>query len=132
MGYEELHHTADWSVRVWAEDLPQLFAESARAMNALSGLEIRPGTRVQRTFESSGPDPETLLVSFLSELIYLQEQDHLGFDQFEFGMLEAALSLTMEGGPVLRIEKAIKAVTWHEMHIERTSRGLESVIIFDV
>lgn len=132
MGFEEIQHTADWSVRVWGDDLPQLFAESARAMNALSGLEIGPGPRVERPFAASGDDPESLLVSFLSELIYLQEQENLGFDTFEFGALADTMSLAMQGGRIQRIDKAIKAVTWHELKIAAGSRGLETTLVFDV
>lgn len=33
-GFEELHHTADWSLRVWAGDRPALFEAAARRMNS--------------------------------------------------------------------------------------------------
>ena len=46
MGFEEISHTADWSARVWAPDLPSLFTEAARAMNSLSGTVI--GTSATR------------------------------------------------------------------------------------
>ena len=132
MGFEEVQHTADWSVRVWGSDLPDLFAESARATNALSGLAIGPGPRATRRFRAEGPDVESLLVSFLSELVYLAEQEALGFDTFEVGMPLPPLSLSMQGGPILRLDKAIKAVTWHDLKIVRTERGLETIIVFDV
>jgi len=132
MGFEEIPHTADWSVRVWADDLAGLFAESARAMNTLAGVVTGPGPRVQRTFESEGPDPESRLVAFLSDLIYYQEQESLAFDQFEFGMLAQRLSLTMVGAPIVSMDKPIKAVTWHNLKIEKTERGLETLIVFDV
>jgi SHS2 domain-containing protein len=38
----------------------------------------------------------------------------------------------MEGGPVDRVDKAIKAVTYHNLRIARTDRGLEATIVFDV
>src|SRR5512145_2314851 len=50
MGFEEIAHTADWSVRVWAPDLPSLFGEAARAMNSLAGTVIDTNPRVKRTF----------------------------------------------------------------------------------
>ncbi len=43
MGYEEIPHTADWSIRVWAEDLAGLLAESARGMNWLAGARVSRG-----------------------------------------------------------------------------------------
>lgn len=151
MGFEEISHTADWSVRVWAEDLPSLFAESARAMNTLAGVETGTslvlsrveGPRVKRVFESEGPDAESLLVAFLSELVYCQEQENLAFDLFELKVEEPALTGTavskgqtlkvkMVGAEILSMDKAIKAVTYHNLRIERTSRGLEVTLVFDV
>lgn len=132
MGFEELPHTADWSVRVWAEDLASLFVEAALAMNALSGTVAGQGRRLKRTFEAEAPDAESLLVAFLSELVYFQEQENLAFDRFELQIHERQLRVDMQGGPVERVDKAIKAVTYHNLRIERTDRGLEATIVFDV
>jgi SHS2 domain-containing protein len=153
MGFEEISHTADWSVRVWAQDLPSLFAESARAMNSLSGTRIGNGPRVKRTFESEAPDTESLLVAFLSELVYCQEQENLAFDRFELQVGEPALPLSstsgtivsgaavskgqtlnveMEGAQIASIDKAIKAVTYHNLQIKETELGFETTIVFDV
>jgi len=133
MGFEEIPHTADRSVRVWAQDLPSLLAESARAMNALAGTVTDPGPRLERAFASEGPDIESLLVAFLSELVYYQEQDHgLAFDTFDVRMSDQQLSVTMEGSQITSVDKAIKAVTYHNLKIEETSRGYEVVIVFDV
>jgi len=132
MGFEEISHTADWSVRVWAQDLPSLFAESVRAMNALAGTETGPGSRVKRKFESEGHDVESLLVAFLSELVYYQEQENLAFDAFDIQMSDQKISVTMEGAQITSVDKAIKAVTYHNLKVEETARGVEVVIVFDV
>ena len=132
MGFEEISHTADWSVHVWAGDLPSLFAESARAMNALAGTRITQGPRLQRSFEAEGPDAESLLVAFLSELVYYQEQENLAFDRFDLQVEDRALRVDMEGAPIETVDKAIKAVTYHNLKIVKTDRGLETAIVFDV
>ena len=133
MGFEEISHTADWSVRVWGQDLPSLFAESARAMNALAGTVTEPRPRLERMFESEGTDLESLLVAFLSELVYCQEQENLAFDTFELKFEGGQrLKAQMEGAPIASTDKAIKAVTYHNLKIEETSRGYEVIIVFDV
>jgi len=132
MGFEETPHSADWSVRVWAEDLSSLFAESARAMYALTGTEAAQTPRAKRTFESAGLDLESQLVAFLSELIYYQEQENLAFDTFEIQMSIDRISVTMLGAGITSLEKEIKAVTFHNLRIEETERGFEAMIIFDV
>ncbi len=143
MGFEEISHTADWSARVWAKDLPSLFAESARAMNSLAGTVIAQGSRVKRIFEAEDTDAESLLVAFLSELVYYQEQENLAFDKFEFEVKSVALigaampkgkrlKVEMEGGQIVSTDKAIKAVTYHNLKIEKTKRGVAITIVFDV
>jgi SHS2 domain-containing protein len=132
MGFEEISHTADWSVRVWAQDLPSLFVESARAMNSLSGTGISSGPRVQRTFEAEGRDTESLLVAFLSELVYCQEQENLAFNRFRIDVKGKKLNVEMEGAQIASIDKAIKAVTFHNLQIKETELGFETTIVFDV
>ena len=132
MGFEEISHTADWSARVWAPDLPSLFVEAARAMSSLSGTVIGNGTRVRRTFEIEGLDVESLLVAFLSELVYYQEQENLTFDVFDLKVAAQWLKVQMEGAPTASLEKAIKAVTYHNLNIAKTVEGFETTIVFDV
>ena len=132
MGFEEVSHTADWSARIWAEDLPALFKEAARAMNSLSGTVAGQGPRVQKTFQAEGPDAESLLVAFLSEVLYYQEQEGLAFDTFDLRVASQWLKVEMEGAQIAASEKAIKAVTYHNLKIEKTNRGLETTIVFDV
>ena len=132
MGFEEVSHTADWSARIWAGDLPTLFIEAARAMASLSGTTIGTGPRLTQTFEAEGPDAESLLVAFLSELLYYQEQENLAFDIFELRLASQWLKAQMEGAQIASSEKAIKAVTYHNLKIERTKEGFETTIVFDV
>jgi SHS2 domain-containing protein len=136
MPFEEIQHTADWSLRVWAKTLSELFAESARGMNALSGTRLAPGLKTDRTFESTASDIESLLVAFLSELVYAAEQEHLAFESFQVGELEGLdgwkLKVEMSGAPIESMDKAIKAVTYHNLQIRQTERGVEVEIVFDV
>ena len=140
MGFEEISHTADWSIRVWAQDLAGLLAESARGMNWLSGAELvlsategqAEAPRERRVFEANGQDEESLLIAFLSELVYYAEQENMGFDHFEIAIKNGNLKVEMEGAPLKSLGKAIKAVTWHKLEIQETARGLEVEIVFDV
>ena len=132
MGFEEISHTADWSARVWAADLPSLFTEAAQAMSSLSGMTIGSGSRVKRTFETEGSDVESLLVAFLSELVYYQEQENLAFDVFDVRVAAQWLKVQMEGAQIESVDKAIKAVTYHNLKIEKTVEGFETTVVFDV
>jgi len=132
MGFQEIPHTADWALRVWADDLAGLLAESARGMNALAGLVIIQDSRLKRKIDFEGVDGESLLVAFLSELVYALEQEGLAFDQFDLRITGHKLAAEMAGGKIGSVARIIKAVTWHNLKIERTTRGLEVEIVFDV
>ncbi len=137
MPFEELQHTADWSLRVWAADLDTLFIEAARGMNSLAGIKEAEKPRVERTLSITAEDIEGLLVSFLTELVYFMERDRLAFDQFHplinFKSGDPCrISITMKGAPIRSMDKAIKAVTYHNLHIRKTTRGYEVEIVFDV
>lgn len=131
-GFAEIEHTADWAVRVWAEDLPQLLIEAARGMYSLTQTQIHPEPRISHTFELSVEDEESLLVAFLSELLYLGEQKRLAFDQFDLSLQGRELRARLGGAPIASQNKEIKAVTFHNLKITRTAEGLETTVVFDV
>ncbi|MGA2489822.1 MAG: archease [Anaerolineales bacterium] len=132
MPFEELPHTADWAVHVWAGSLSALFAEAARAVNVLSGARPAPGVRLRRTFEIKALDTEDLLVAFLSELIYYMEQENLVFSTFNISLDGSELRVSMSGALILSLTKAIKAVTYHNLRIHKMESGFEVDIVFDV
>ncbi len=135
-GYEEIPHTADWALRVWAPDLPALFREAAAGMYALAGVILAEEGAVERSLALSAPDGEALLVAFLSELVYLAEQERLAFDTVEPVITVDAqgyrLQARLHGAPIRSLMKTIKAVTFHNLQIRPTPQGLETEIIFDV
>lgn len=131
-GFAEIEHTADWAVRVWAEDLPHLLIEAARGMYSLTQTQIYPEPRILHAFELSAEDEESLLVAFLSELLYLGEQKRLAFDQFDLSLQGRMLRARLGGAPIASQNKEIKAVTFHNLKITRTAEGLETTVVFDV
>ena len=132
MPFEELPHTADWALRVWAGSLPALFSEAAHGMNTLSGAQPAPGARLSRAFAAEAPDVESLLVLFLSELVYAAEQERLVFDTFEIELIGSKLKVNMSGSPLRALTKSIKAVTYHNLQVHQTELGFEVEIVFDV
>lgn len=131
-GYREISHTADVAIEVWAPDLESLFAEAARGFNAVAGAEISAGPRVSRDLGLHEIDDEGLLVAFLTELVYAQEQDRLGFDVFELRISDHQLTGTAHGAALLELMKPIKAVTYHGLEIHRSRHGLQVQLVFDV
>ena len=131
-GFRELEHTADWELEVWAPDLAGLLEQSARGMNTLLGMRLAEGPRQSRALEIQAGDPESLLVDFLSELLYLGEKEGLGFDSFELRLVGDRLHANLSGAVIVSTSKEIKAVTYHRLQIRETEAGLNVNIVFDV
>ena len=132
-GFRENAHTADWELEVWAPDLPCLLEQAARGMYALSGMRFTPGEVQNRMVRLTAADAEGLLVRFLAELLWLAEQQGLGFDAFSI-QLDGRYNLQAElrGYAIASVDKEIKAVTYHNLQVEETSQGLSVKIVFDV
>ncbi len=131
-GYFEIEHTADWALTVFAPDLPGLLEQAARGMTSLSGIALLPEPRGVRVLSVVGYDPEHLLVKFLTEILYFGEEDGIGFDEFVITLNDLSLTATLSGAPIASQQKEIKAVTYHNLQIQTTYRGLETTIVFDV
>jgi SHS2 domain-containing protein len=133
-GFLEIQHTADWALRVWAPDIPGLFQQAALGMYSLIEVELLPGDEVERRIQLSAGDPESLLVAFLDELLFLVEQERMAFDRFDLGfpLRENDLIGEMRGRLISGQRKEIKAVTYHDLQIRRSDAGYETTIVFDV
>jgi len=131
-GFEEVDHTADWALRVWADRLDDLFKNSAAGMYSLLGIQTAPETHLSADFSVRGIDPETFLVGFLTELLYLLESERGAFDKIRLRFSAKALEAHVEGCLVTSQRKEIKAVTYHNLKIRQVNGTYETTIVFDV
>jgi SHS2 domain-containing protein len=131
-GYREIEHTADWELEVWAPDLAELLEQAAHGMYALSGIQLKDSPLQERLLEIIAEDAESLLVSFLTELIYYFEQELIGFDTFRLDLNGFQLKAQLSGAELEIIEKEIKAVTYHRLQVRSSEHGLSVNIVFDV
>lgn len=131
-GFHEIAHTADWELEVWAPDLLSLLEQAALGMYQLCGAEIGAGARVAHKIELEFNEPETLLVDFLTELIFLSETEQLVFDEFRMEINNNHLTADLVGSTYISLSKEIKAVTYHHLRIKRSGSSLKANIIFDV
>ena len=131
-GYLEIEHTADWELHVWAPNLLSLLETAAQGMFALSQTKMAAAPREVRDFEIPFADRESLLVDFLSELLFLGEEEAIAFDDYDLSFCADTLKVRASCAPIQNQAKEIKAVTYHGMQILETERGLEVNIVFDV
>jgi len=132
-GFEEVEHTADVAICVWGGDLAELFANAAYGLACQLAELDDVSLEFEHQIALEEPDVETLLVSWLGELLYLSERDKAVFTTFDIHTLEpTCLEATVRGGPMCEGRRAIKAVTFSELEIVETERGYETTVVFDV
>lgn len=158
--FEEIPHTADWSFRAFGKDLRELFENAAFAIFTMQGATSVVISREQgdreiskahdeisrrdaarndnqeftpRTVGVSGIDYESLLVNWLTELLWLQESNHETYQRFQIDALSPTeLRAQVFGAPITQLDKIIKAVTYHNLKIEQTTSGWEVTVVVDV
>ncbi len=131
--FEEIEHTADWALRVHGQNLTDLFRNAALGMLSMLDIEPVPGKTEKRVFELKAEDTETLLVSWLEELLYPLEVENAAVVDFQVEVLEKVLlKATIELKKIASIKKEIKAVTFNELDIRTVDSGYETIIVFDV
>ncbi len=130
--WQEIEHTADLALHVWAADLPDLFTTAAQGMFAfIIGDESIAPTHTL-TVKLEALDVETLLVDWLNELLYQTEVAGLAFTTFKFECLTPTrLVAAVHGGPISRYSRYVKAATFHDLAVIQTPEGYETEIVFD-
>ena len=132
-GFIEQKHTADFSIFVWGKDLETLFSEAARGMFTLMDVKIEnPVSDQEFIFELEEMDHESLLVSFLSELLYHLESFEFYPQKYALSFLGTRLQVSLQGLRGRMVYKEIKAVTYHNLEICHNSSGYNVTIVFDV
>ncbi len=139
MPYEFLPHTADLAVRVWADTLPALFGESARAFTASFTDPGRVTGAHARLVSVEAADLEVLFHDFLSELLSL-------CDTQRWLVASAEAWMTSDGGTwrldahlcgepfdVARhpVTTRITAVTFRDLTVTRTDDGWQALVVLD-
>ncbi len=132
-----LEHTADVGFEAFGSTPPEVFANAARAlMNLIVDLDtIHPSAEVP--LEIKGPDPESVLVNWLSEILYLHDAEGWLFREFEIQNLhDDSLSAVVRGEkferPRHQAKLQVKAITYHQLALERTPRGWRAQVYVDI
>lgn len=132
--FEEIPHTADLALRVRGADWPSVLLHAAQGLFYLLRCEARgPAAPVRRQIALEADDPETLLVDWLNELIYLSETHGELYTSFAFEELTwTRLQATVQGWDHHPPQKYIKAATFFDLKLVSTPEGYEVTITFDV
>jgi SHS2 domain-containing protein len=138
MDFKYLEHTADAEFVAYGKTPDEAFANAARAMFGLvvDFSRVRPGEF--REISLTSGTLEDLLFDWLSELLYINEVDRLIFSKFEVTITkneEYRLNAKAYGetiSPKHEIFLHIKAVTYHDLRVERRNNVYEVQVLLDI
>jgi SHS2 domain-containing protein len=133
--FEILEHKADLKIRVFGKTKEELFENAMVGMFEAAKYEsTKQLTTKQLTTKIKSVDLFSLLVDFLSEVLYLVETEKLVFEKVEFKKFaENEIEAILIGKPLKRMGVHIKGVTYHELDISQEKDGTwQATILFDI
>jgi SHS2 domain-containing protein len=134
--FEVIDHTADIGIIAYGKDKEEVFANSAYGMFSLIAELEGVADEACYNIEVGADDEESLLVTWLNELLYLFDVERVIFKRFEIVELgEYRLQANAYGekfNPSRHsLKMQIKAATYYLLKLEK-GNGFKAKIIFDV
>ena len=146
--FEQLSHTADIKIRVYGHTISDFFRHAVMGMfqsigpvaSTASGckkegdLLICPDLDKKHTIAITAIDLESLLVDFLSEVLYLSDVHNEAYlDAIIDSVDHTSIQATVLGIGVTGFEVVeIKAVTYHGLEIKQIDGVWQADIVFDI
>jgi SHS2 domain-containing protein len=135
--YKVFDHTADLGVAIYGKTVKELFANAAFAVFDIITDLNRVKTTEERTIIVEGEGWEDLLVNYLREVLYMFNGEGLllkecSIIEIDPQHLEGRVSGELFNPSKHRINKEIKAVTYHQITVRETLGMWMGRVIFDV
>jgi len=146
--FEVIEHPADVGFLAYGATLEELFANSALALLSLACELEAIQERERREIETTGADLEALLFAWLAEILAAADAEQFVFRRVEVASLEPGANAerawaapgrvrgTAWGEPFdktrHRAGTYIKAVTYHQLCVERTPEYWRAQVYLDV
>jgi SHS2 domain-containing protein len=135
--YKVFDHTADLGLEIYGKTVKELFANAAFAVfDIITDLNSVKATE-ERTIIVEGEGWEDLLVNYLREVLYMFNGEGLLLKEYSIieidpQHLEGRVSGEFFNPSKHRINKEIKAVTYHQVTVRETPEMWTVRVILDV
>ncbi len=135
--YRFTDHTADFGIQAFGETLEQLFENAAFAISDLiTDTHILQGTNLQ-PISIRGDDLDDLMVNWLREILYLWNGmgrlvKQASVKEATESRLIAEITYDLYDRDRHEIRNEIKAVTYHQLEVNRNKDGWFANFILDV
>lgn len=141
--FEIIEHPADVGFQAYGATLEELFVNAAEALLTLACEPEGIEEREQRTVYASARDLESLLFTWLAEILAMSDAEKMFFRRAEVKELQPPAG--HRGGEVRgvvcgeqydrsrhRPGTYIKAVTYHQLRVECAADGWRATVYLDV
>jgi SHS2 domain-containing protein len=137
MEFELLEHPADLGFRAQGASLEELFANCAQALVYII-LDTSSVQSVQQvSLSAEGGDYESLLVNWLNEVLYYVDGKRIAFRAFDVTQLSEMHIECIATGEARDPQRhppklVVKAVTYHQLKVQRSENGWIAEVYVDV
>jgi len=138
--FEILEHTADIGIAAYGKNKREVFINTAKGMfEIIAGKNKNLKENFYDKIKLEADNLEGLLFAWLNELLYIGETRLVILNKFQIKELsDFQIKAEVRGAkinpPSIKIEKEIKAVTYHRLEIKKDGEsGLwRAQVIFDI
>lgn len=133
--FEILEHRADLKIRAFGKTKKELFENAMVGMFAGARYEkMTDDKQLTTEIKISSFDLPSLLVDFLSEVLYLVETKKEVYQKINFKKLtDREIEAELVGKKLKRMGVHIKGVTYYDLNIRQTrKKNWEATILFDI
>ncbi|MEJ2627545.1 MAG: archease [bacterium] len=143
-GFDIIDHTADVAIKVWADNLVDLFTEAAKAMVFMVADRTTIKIKEKRSVRLEAESREELFLRWLKEILYIMEKEEVIFSDFhiennnfssdeDFPYFIQAVLKGEKVNPVRHgICTEIKAVTRHNFFLKKEEKLWKTFVLFDI
>jgi len=132
--FEILEHKADLKIRAFGKTKEELFLNMLLGTTESQKPEIQKKQKIKREIKIKSLGLETLLVDFLSEILYLSQTNKEIYQDMQFKKFtDTEIEGELIGQKVERFGEDIKAVTYHGLNIrQKKDSSWEATVLFDI
>lgn len=135
--YEIIEHTADIGIRVKGKDLANLFKNAAQAIFEISTEKLPTKDKEKHKIfvAQKAASLEELFINWLNEVLSLSAVEGLVFEDLQITKIdEFSVEAIALGSDIsnYKVNTEIKAATYHQLKVEKTTSGWLAEVIFDV
>lgn len=135
--FEILEHTADIGLGVSGATAAELFASAATGLVSIAMETGAIEPRVAYALSASGEDWESLLVSWLNEIIYHLDGKRVALGRFEIERINSREVIARGWGEPRDDERhrpriVVKAATYHQLRVVEEAGGWRAEVYLDI